>query len=94
LGKPYGIKVRCHWGIFGEQLGNLENPALTPWKHIGNMMGTRKESKNFLPFIVCMELLFSKLLVTSFCLIMAWQGDALKKDKRKNSSPPPLAPSP
>jgi hypothetical protein len=93
LGNPYGIKVRCYWGHFGEQLGNLENPVLIPWKHIGNMMGTRKESKKFLPFIVCMELLFSKLLVTIFCL-MAWQGNALKKDKRKNSSPPPLPPSP
>jgi hypothetical protein len=50
LGNPYGIKVRCYWGHFGEQLGNLESPVLTPWKHIGNMMGTRKESKKFLPF--------------------------------------------
>jgi hypothetical protein len=45
LGKPYGIKVRCYWGLFGEQLGNLDNPVLTPWEHIGNIMGTRKESQ-------------------------------------------------
>jgi len=49
LGKPYGIKVRCYWGLLGEQLGNLESPVLTPWKHIGNMMGTRKESKKIPP---------------------------------------------
>jgi len=46
LSKPYGIKVRCYWEHFREQLGNLFG---TSWEHIGIMMGTRTASQNFLP---------------------------------------------
>jgi hypothetical protein len=38
LGKPYGIKLRCHW----EQLENLGILMWTWWEHIGN---EKKEAK-------------------------------------------------
>jgi hypothetical protein len=42
LGKPYGIKLRCYWKSFKEQLGNLGNPKRTCWEHIENKEDKQK----------------------------------------------------
>ncbi len=45
-GKPYGIKLRCCWKHFREQLGNSRNLKGTWWNHVGN---NRKKPKIILP---------------------------------------------
>jgi len=44
LGKPYGIKLRCHWKLLREQIGNLGNLKRTWWEHIGNKEEKQKKT--------------------------------------------------
>ncbi len=81
LGKPYGIKLRCYWKWFREQLGSLGNLKGTHWNK-------EEKTKNNSPYLtpppngkigpiksacwafplVAWNFLFSKLFVTIFGL--------------------------
>jgi len=104
FGKPYGIKMRCYMQRFGGQLGNNGKPhgnTLGTWWEQEKKMNYSSSSSfpqkkkldlswvHARPLIGCMELLFRKLIFGHIWpSLMAWNSP--KKEKRKNSLPPPL----